>query len=206
MDKEKLMKLQVSQKDLYVEQYQKQSKRAVTLKDVWSSDEVSFKKMELQSGNKITRSILIMEVAKMVVILNGDMQELHIDYLVNYILQHYYSYTVSDITCLTDRLVKNNPYGKPILQNIIYELDQYSIEKQEFAVQQRIKENSLHKADKVECDRFYKNYQKMKEKAQEPVPTQKEKDMEAIKLNQEKLKELEKLYPDTDSEYLLRNM
>tara|TARA_R100000789_G_scaffold81317_1_gene76572 strand:- start:153 stop:557 length:405 start_codon:yes stop_codon:yes gene_type:complete len=128
----------------------------------------------------------------MVFILKADMQEAHIDYLVNYIIQHYYSYTISDITCITDRLVKNNPYGKPILQNIIHELDQYSIEKQEFAVTQRIKENSKHKAEHLKEDKFTKMYARLKAEAKEPKKTQKQKDAENKAKNEERIKELEK--------------
>ncbi len=131
----------------------------------------------------------------MVQILKADMQDVHIDYMISYILKHYYSYTISDITCLTDRLVKNNPYGKPILQNLIHELDQYSIEKQEHAVYERQKENSLNKGDSMYNTRFHEMYKKMREKAKEPVKTQKQKDADAVKRNQEKIDELNKLYP-----------
>ncbi len=141
------------------------------------------------------RIILTIEISNMVEILKADMQKIHVKYMVDYIMQHYYSYTISDITCLTDRLVKNNPYGKPILQNLIHELDQYSIEKQEHAVYERQKENSLLKASSSKDDKFYQMYEKMKEKASKPVKTQKQKDADAVKRNQEKIDELNKLYP-----------
>lgn len=182
------------------------SKRAITLKEVWESTEVSFKNIETNNSIGVCKLLLLSEITQTVDLLKADMQEKHIDKFVNYILKHYYYFTISDITCFTDRLLEVKPFGKPNLNTMIVELNEYALQKADYAEQQQIKENSLHKADKVECDRFYKNYQKMKEKAQEPVPTQKEKDMEALKLNQKKLKELEKLYPDTDSEYLLRNM
>ena len=170
----------------------KQSNRAITLNQVWNSTEVSFKAMEMEHDISITKGTLVIEVAKMVEVLKADMQEVHIDYFINYILNHYYSYTISDLTCLTDRLVKNNPYGKPILQNLIHELDQYSIEKQEYAVLQRQKENSQHKAENFEGDKFYEMYEKMKQEAQKPVISQKEKDAEAVKRNEEKMEEMKR--------------
>jgi len=158
--------------------------------------------MLIESGKPLCKSVLIIEISNVVLLLNADMQEVHIEYMADYVLKHYASYTISDLTALTARLVKNNPYGKPILQNLIYELDQYSIEKQEFAVQERMKENSLHKADHFECDKFYKNYQDMKRKAKEPVKSQKQKDREAFEENERRKEmlgidedELERLYP-----------
>jgi hypothetical protein len=113
--------------------------------------------------------------------------------MADYIIQHYYSYTISDITCITDRLVKNNPYGKPILQNLIYELDQYSIEKQEFAVGQRIKENSKHKAEHLKEDKFTRMYARLKAEAKKPKKTQKQKDSENRVANEQKIEELKRL-------------
>ena len=118
------------------------STRAVTLSEVWQSQEPSFMRMKIDKGIVYVKQVLLEEIGKMVAILKADMQDIQIKYMIDYILKHYYSYTVSDITCITDRLVKNNPYGKPILQNLIHELDQYSIEKQEFAVEYRVKEKN----------------------------------------------------------------
>jgi len=146
--------------------------------------------METEYDKGITKGALVVEITKMVDILKADMQEVHIEYMINYILQHYSSYTISDITTLTDRLVKNNPYGKPILQNLIYELNEYSTQKQEFAVDQRIKENSIHKANIKEENRFNKMYNAMKKKAKEPVQSQKEKDARAIEKNNEKIQQM----------------
>ncbi len=147
----------------------KNSIRAITLKGVWDSTEISFKRMETENNISITKTILLIEINKMVHILKADMQEVHIDYFINYILEHYYSYTISDITALTDRLVKNNPYGKPILQNLIHELDKYSSDKQEYAVGQRIKENSIHKSDELPTTtQILHTYDAMKKEANEP--------------------------------------
>lgn len=175
----------------------KSSKRAICLKDVWDSDEISFKKMEVDHGAGICKTLLLAEITKTVHLLKADMQDVQIDYMVNYIMKHYYSYTISDITCLTDRLVKNNPYGKPILQNLIAELDQYSIEKQEWAVYQRQKENSNHKAEQIENEKILKTYENMKRKAKEPVKSQKQKDAEAKAELAKKIEELQRLYPKT---------
>ena len=138
----------------------------------------------------MTRATLGIEIGTMVNVLKADMQDIHIDYMIKYIMTHYSSYTISDLTCLTDRLVKNNPYGKPILQNLIHELDLYSVEKQEYAVEQRAKENSIYKADIKEENAFTKMYAKMKHKSKEPVITQKQKDADAVKANNEKIEQM----------------
>ncbi len=174
----------------------KNSDRAITLKGVWDSKELSFKRMETTGSKQMSKTIVILEVAKMVNILKADMQDIHIEYMADYILEHYYSYTISDITALTDRLVKNNPYGKPILQNLIHELDKYSSEKQEYAVGQRIKENSIHKSDELPTkSQVLQTYEAMRKEANEPKQTQKERDLENLDAHNEKLKELHKLYP-----------
>lgn len=173
----------------------KNSSRAITIKDVWNSTEISFKKMETSVCKETAKSIIVIEVAKMVSILKADMQDIHIEYMADYILKHYYSYTISDITCLTDRLVKNNPYGKPILQNLIHELDNYSTQKQEYAVHQRQKESGELKADTYSNDEMAKVYFNLKEEKYKKK-SRKEKDMIAQLENQERIEEMKLLYPD----------
>jgi hypothetical protein len=174
--------------------------RATTMAKMWDSVEPSFIRIKKELGEKVVKSIIATELGKMVDLLKADMQKEHVLYMVNYILQHYYSYTISDLTVLTDRLVKNNPYGKPIMQNLIYELDQYSIDKQEYAVDQHIKETNQHKHNTINQDvnnKILKIYDKMKAKAREPQPTQKQKDQAAQDANTEKIKELQRLYPQS---------
>jgi len=177
----------------------KQSSKAITLSDVWKSEEVSFKKMELQYGITTCKLLMLGIVTKYVELYKLDMQEKQIKDFVRYILEFYYPYTISDITCFFEKLKTSqlaSSWGKPTLLNITSELDQYSIEKQEYAVYKRSKENSSHKADHLECKKFYKMYQNMKKKAKETVLTQKEKDQAAMQRNAEKVKELEMLYPN----------
>jgi hypothetical protein len=173
------------------------SVRAKTMPALWQSPEPTFAAIRKHGNAKLAKQVLIVEIGKMVDLLKADMQSQHILFIVDYILQHYYSYTISDLTVLTDRLVKNNPYGKPIMQNIIHELDQYSIEKQEFAVLQRQKENSQHKQNTIANDKILRIYDNMKAEARKPKPTQKEKDKAAKQLNNEKIKELAMLYPQS---------
>lgn len=162
---------------------------------MWDSKEVSFKKMEMENSKGIVKTILLVEINKMVHLLKADMQEIHIDYFICYILQHYYSYTISDITALTDRLVRNNPYGKPILQNLIHELDKYSIEKHEYAEMQRIHENSLNNQyTSITNEDVLKAYETIKSS---PTPTtQKEKDLTNKQKFEQKLLEIRGEYPN----------
>lgn len=172
--------------------------RATTMVQMWQSNEPSFMRIKRELGEKVVKSIIATEVNKMVILLKADMQKDHVLYMVNYILQHYYSYTISDLTVLTDRLVKTNPYGKPIMQNLMHELEQYSIDKQEYAVDQHIKENSQHKQNTLNeavNNKILKIYENMKAKAREPQPTQKEKDQAAHEANAEKIKTLQMQYP-----------
>ena len=177
--------------------YTKKSSRAVTLSEMWQSNEPCFAIIKREAGEEATKALMYIEVGKMFQLLNADMQKIHIEYLVDYILTHYYAYTISDITCLTDRLVKNNPYGKPILQNIIYELDKYSYDRDEYAVMQRTKEASKLKSDPIEDDKFLKMYDRMKKEAKNtPEPeTQKERE-QRVKIDLEKKMAIfQQLYP-----------
>lgn len=151
--------------------------------------------MEVKNSKGIVKTILLAEITKMVQLLKADMQEIHIDYFIRYILQHYYSYTISDITALTDRLVMNNPYGKPILQNLIHELDKYSTEKHEFAEMQRIQENSINKQyTSITNEVVLKAYETIKSS---PAPiTQKEKDLTNRQKFEGKLLEIGSEYPN----------
>jgi len=167
------------------------STRAVTLSEVWHSQEPSFMRMKIDKSIVYVKQVLLEEIGKMVAILKADMQDIQIKYMIDYILKHYYSYTVSDITCITDRLVKNNPYGKPILQNLIHELDQYSIEKQEFAVEYRVKEkNEIKDYDDEITKSIKKTYISLRNKKEEI--SQKEKDADAIVRNNEKIEQMKR--------------
>ena len=148
-------------------------------------------RMKIDKGIVYVKQVLLEEIGKMVAILKADMQDIQIKYMIDYILKHYYSYTVSDITCITDRLVKNNPYGKPILQNLIHELDQYSIEKQEFAVEYRVKEkNEIKDYDDEITKSIKKTYLSLRNKKEEI--SQKEKDADAIVRNNEKIEQMKR--------------
>jgi hypothetical protein len=147
--------------------------------------------MKIDKSIVYVKQVLLEEIGKMVAILKADMQDIQIKYMIDYILKHYYSYTVSDITCITDRLVKNNPYGKPILQNLIHELDQYSIEKQEFAVEYRVKEkNEIKDYDDEITKSIKKTYISLRNKKEEI--SQKEKDADAIVRNNEKIEQMKR--------------
>jgi len=172
------------------------SVRAKTLPELWNSTEPSFAAIRKATTPELTKKLLLLEINKMVELLKADMQAPQLLLIVNYILQHYYSYTISDITYLTQRLARCKPYGRPMLQDIIYELDQYSIERNEFATQQRIAENSKHKSETIANDKILRIYNRMKHDARQPVLTQKEKDQAAMQRNAEKVKELQMLYPN----------
>lgn len=169
------------------------SARAITLKDAWETNELTFNAMKREADENFAKAILLTEIGKMVLLLKADMQEAQIEYLADYILHYYPSYTISDLTTLTARLVEEKSYGKPILQTMIYELDQYSISRQEFAVAERMKENSEYKQKHLKPDKFNEMYSKLKLKAQNnPPKSQKEKDAEAIDRNNQKIEEMKK--------------
>jgi len=178
-----------------IEDCQKLSVRAKILPDVWQSNEPTFNAIKRELGVVKAKSTILIELGKMILLLKADLQEIQIVYLADYILRHYPSYTISDITCFTNALMSSKvaeSWAKPTLLNITKELDQYSIEKQEFAVNQRIKENSQHKGDPIQDDKFLKMYEKLKESSKIPVITQKQKDAEAIRLNNEKMEQMKK--------------
>ena len=161
-----------------------------TLAEVWQSNSPSFVQVQREQGKPYIKAALMSEVLKMVEILKADMQEIHCKFFVDYILDNYNSYNVNDIKYLTKKLARNNPYGKPILQNLIFELDQYSIERSEYAVEYRIKEG---KSKEIKTDEFAKMYERLKVKSK-PPKCQKEKDAEAIEINNKKIEEMKKKY------------
>lgn len=164
------------------------------MQGAWETKEPTFKKMEMEAGKKLTKTLLIVEINKMAQLLKADMQEVHIEYMAEYILQNYYSYTISDLTALTARLVKNNPYGKPILQNIIHELDEYSNERFAYAEQERIKEAGELKNDLAPDVEILRLYDKLKAEAKKKPETQKEREDRVQAELSEKLKTMAMVY------------
>ena len=160
-----------------------------SLAEVWQSNSPSFVQIQVEQGKPYIKAALMSEVLKMVEILKADMQEIHCKFFVDYILDNYNSYNVNDIKFLTKKLAQNNPYGKPILQNLIFELDQYSIERSEVAVEYRIKESGEHK--QIQSDDFAKMYERLKVKSK-PPKSQKEKDADAIARNDEKIEQMKR--------------
>lgn len=136
------------------------------------------------------------EILKMAELISAELSKEQLSFIVNYILENYWYFTISDITALTVQVMRERPYGKPLLQNIIVAIDSWDVQRQNYAIDQRIKESSKLKADTITNKELEILYEKLKKEVKE-TPTQKEKDMANTISNQEKTIELlDKLYPN----------
>lgn len=184
-----------------IEDCQKLTVKAKNLAEVWNSNEPTFNAIKRELGALKLKALLYIKVGELVNLFKADMQEQHIEEFTNHILQYYPSYTLADLHCFKEKLLVSDiarSWGKPCLQNFTTELNRYSTARQEFAVSEHVKMNSQHRADNLEADEFHKMYARLKIKARQKVKPQKEKDQEARAANDEKIKEMMRIYGTDD--------
>lgn len=163
--------------------------------ELWNSKEPSFALIRKQQGTAVVKTMLYAELFKLKELIKADMDEVHIDYLADYLLSTYYYFSISDLTIITSRLLKNHPYGKPILQNIIFEIDKYSQDRDMFAQEFNRKLSQEHKqVDDSDNLDMVKIYKRLKKEALGPKKSQKEKDSEAREELAKKKVEFDKIY------------
>jgi len=176
--------------------------RLNTLEKLWNTDEATLQKMINDVGIDTLNSSLYNEITLMCKIINADVEKIHIEYIMDYILENYSYLTLSDLKIFSKRMVEQKPYGRPILQNIISSLKEYDLIRDEYAVMYQIKQKQVH--DDIKVDQDVENekmrviYKRMEKDTHEPKQTQKERDAENRKAHEEKLKEFYKQYPQTD--------
>lgn len=165
--------------------------------DVWDSKEPTFNAIRRELGALNMKGLIVLEVGRIVLLLKADMDAMQIEHMADHIIKHYPSYTISDLTCFAEYFMTSKSaksWGKPTIQNVIHEFDNYSTERQEHAVGQRQKEHL--DADEIirQNKQILGTYAKIKAKANEPVKTQKQKDLENLKANAVKIEQLQKEY------------
>lgn len=181
-----------------IEDCQRLTVRATTMVQVWDSKEPTFNAIRRELGSKNLKGLLIIEVGMLVVMIKADMDAMQIEHFADYIITHYPSYTISDLTCFKNFFLASKSgksWGKPTLQNLINELNSYSSDRDEYAVGQRQKEHLESDEILRQNKQILGTYAKMKAKANEPVVTQKEKDAKNRIANDKRIEELKKIYP-----------
>lgn len=123
------------------------------------------------------------------------LSETQIDYLIEYILKNYWSYTLSDLSLFTEYLLGQKISWNPKLQDVIKGLVSYSSERDEYAVSIRRKESGELKKQPIENDKIVKIYAEMKKNK---IVPQNEKDKQNQQDYEDKLKEFKKMYPKKD--------
>ncbi len=177
-----------------INEFKSLSIRATNLLDVWNSKELTFNAARAQIDISGMKTALYVEVINYIELLKADMQETHIKYFVDEILDNYGYLTISDITTFFRDLISNwKSFAKPTMLDLISKLKEYDIQRAEFAVEQRTKESNKHKADVKDFD-MKKVYKRLKAEAKKPKVTQKEKDKKMLDEYSKKLEQLQKMY------------
>jgi hypothetical protein len=160
------------------------------------SEEPSIVKIKTEYGRQVARTMLLMQIGKMIEILDADFSKVQVKFIADLFENDYYAYKLSDLQAITKRIATSKGYGKPTIQTVCEAIEKYSYERDEAAVGLRSKENSQHKDSPVTNEKVNEIYEKLKRKAKEPSPSQKEKDAKNKSKNNEKMKEILKLYPE----------
>lgn len=162
------------------------------------SSEPSLVKIKKEYGQRVSRTLLIMQVGKMLEITGAELNKAQTEFIADHIEKNYWGYKLSDLNVITTRIATSKSYGKPTIQSICKAIEDYSYERDENAVMIKARENSKHKEDLITNDRMYKIYEQMKEDAKKPQPTLLEKRTENLRVHREKMEEIEELYPEKE--------
>ncbi len=172
------------------------SPRFTSLEKWYDSKEQTFAGIKATSGDDVFKGLMLIEINEMVKVLRADMDALHVREYINYLIDNFYYFNLSDLTMVRKRLLNTKTFPKPILQDFIIATNEYDTERSRFVEVQRQKENSHFKEQNslTRAD-VLKTYEAMKKEAIKPKQSQKERDVENLNAHNEKLKELNRLYP-----------
>ena len=143
----------------------------------------------------IARKIVTIEIIKLNNLLNAELNDAQIQQIVNNIINDFWHFKIADFSLIAKRLSYVKPFGKPQIGNIMSEIVQYNIERMdegERGGEVRVKEDDAER-EKIN-NNIHRTYEAIITKAKEPVKTQKQKDAENKAKNEERIKEIKKLY------------
>lgn len=184
--------------------YLTKSANANTFLDVFSSKEDSIAKIN-SDDPIVARKIVTIEIIKLNNLLNAELNDVQIEKIVNNIIVDFWHLKIADFNLIATRLSYVKQYGKPQIGDIMSEIVQYNIERMERG--ETIGDIKV-KQDEAEIKSINDNIRKTYDaiRSRPPEPTQKEKDAEKRAINEEKFKEIERLFPDDKYDRLLKNM
>lgn len=173
-----------------------ESPRFTSLEKWYNSKEQSFATIKNNFGDDVFKGTMLIEVNDMVKILKADMDALHVREYIDYLVDNFYYFSLSDLSMVKKRLLSTKTFPKPILQDFIIATNEYDNERTRFVENQRQKENSRFKDENaLTHTQVLKTYKSLTEAAKIPKLSQKQKDVVAQEKHQAKLKELELMYP-----------
>lgn len=141
--------------------------------------------------------LLLVEVNKMAELINANLSKPQIHYLVDFIITDYWNYTISDFTIIVKKIMSEKQFGQPNLSTIIQMFQTYSVEREQYAVQEYSK-NKNKSIDKLENDKIKSIYATMIEKGSElnKLIDAKNKAIEEEKVRKEEIKQASKEFQD----------
>ncbi len=158
--------------------------------------EPSIAKLKKELGEGIAKVLLLEKIAYLTEIIGTEINQIQVNYIIDYIFDNYWGYKLSDFNIITKMLASRKSYGKPTIQSILSTIDEYSYLREEASVKYQIKKSNERKYELAAEEKILAFYEKLKSEAKKPIKSQKEIDKENKRKNEEKIKELKKLYED----------
>lgn len=161
-----------------------------------NNHEPSLQQLETSCGEGEMKILLLRAIAYMEEIIGAVLSENQIDYIMNYILTFYKSYTLSDFNIVTKNITMKPSFGKPRVQTIISAISDYSDERDEACVNYQIKKSSMYKSEDFSHEKILEEYKRLKAEAKQPKKSDKEIAAKNKSDNDEKVHILKERFPD----------
>lgn len=111
-----------------------ESKPAATLPELWKKETISFRKINHEGGEKVSKAIIYAKMELMASLFGLDFGSEHYGYFIKYFLNHYDYLTTDDIDLFIDFVAEQKIYGKLNLQMLINLLGEYDVKRSNFAI------------------------------------------------------------------------
>ena len=169
--------------------------KLTSVEQVLKSDEPSFVRLKTEQGPGLSKSVILAGVKKMADLVDADLNNNQLVYLCEYIEREYFYLTLSELNIITEWILQQKNFGKPTLATIIKAINDYNNQRSEMAITINVKKKKEIESDLPTPEQVKKMYQQVKEEKHEQKKRS-DKLREAIGINEEKIKELKRLYPE----------
>ena len=159
--------------------------------DVLQSNEKQLSGIRKESGKQVASALVILALNTLQEVLDIELNKTQVDVITNNILTDFWHFKMADFSLIIKRLSYVKQYGKAGIGDIMSEIAAYNIQRMDVAESIGNKEPTAGEAERQRIrENIIRTYGTLKEKAKIPIISQKQKDADAVKANNEKFEQM----------------